>query len=221
MTPEIEATARKSRGRPKTFDRMTAIQQAMKLFWEHGYEGTTFDDLIKAMGISASSFYNTFGSKEQLYREATDAYLALSSKWFSKTLGDDVDAKTAFDRLFSATAHEFTRDDLPAGCMISLAETHVPVQHASLRDMMMTYRSLSESALAARLRKGVEDGDLPPDTNTDSLAAFYSAVARGMAVQARDGASVERLLEIGQLAMQVWPPVLVKKPIRRVPKKKT
>ena len=48
----------------------------MKLFWERGYEGTSFDDLIAAMSISASSFYNSFGSKERLYNEAVDQYLS-------------------------------------------------------------------------------------------------------------------------------------------------
>jgi hypothetical protein len=37
------------------------------------------------------------------------------------------------------------------------------------------------------------------------LAAYYSAVARGLAVQARDGASREKLSEIGRLAMRAWP----------------
>ena len=72
---------RRGRGRPRLFDRTAAIQQAMVLFWDRGYEGTTFDDLIGAMKLSPSSFYHEFGSKEQLYREAVDYYLKLSTDY--------------------------------------------------------------------------------------------------------------------------------------------
>jgi hypothetical protein len=87
---------------------------------------------------------------------------------------------------------QFTRDDLPPGCMISLAATHVAPALDPIRDMMAGHRALSEATLAERLRKGVAMGDLPPDTNVEVLAAFYSALARGIAVQARDGATRER-----------------------------
>jgi hypothetical protein len=46
---------------------------------------------------------------------------------------------------------------------------------------------------------------VPKDTDIGALAAYYSTVARGLAVQARDGASRERLAEIGRLAMNAWP----------------
>lgn len=46
-----------------------------------------------------------------------------------------------------------------------------------------------DDASSARIRKGVADGDVPEGTDCDMLAAYYSAVARGLAVQARDGAS--------------------------------
>jgi hypothetical protein len=59
--------------------------------------------------------------------------------------------------------------------------------------------------MAARIRKGVADGDVPEGTDCDMLAAYYSAVARGLAVQARDGASREKLTQIGRLAMSAWP----------------
>jgi AcrR family transcriptional regulator len=211
MTPKIitgkkAEEAKRGRGRPAVFDRARALNKAMKLFWERGYEGTSFDELISAMGISASSFYNSFGSKEALYCEATQAYLEWAGQWFFAILNDpSTDTKTAFARLFEATAEEFTRGDHPLGCMISLAGTHCSPGMKNIRDMMAEHRAFSESAMAERIRKGVVDGDLARDVDCDMLAAYYSAVARGLAVQARDGASREKLSEIGRLAMRAWP----------------
>jgi len=211
MTPKIITgkkgeEAKRGRGRPAVFDRAKALNKAMKLFWERGYEGTSFDELIAAMGISASSFYNSFGSKEALYCEATHSYLEWSGQWFFAILNDpSIDTKTAFARLFEATAEEFTRGDHPLGCMISLAGTHCSPGMKNIREMMAEHRAFSESALAARIRKGVADGDVSSDVDCDMLAAYYSAVARGLAVQARDGASREKLAQIGRLAMSAWP----------------
>jgi AcrR family transcriptional regulator len=197
---------KRGRGRPVVFDRVHALHAAMKLFWERGYEGTSFDELIAAMGISASSFYNSFGSKEALYCEATQTYLEWAGQWFFAILNDpSIDTRTAFARLFEATAEEFTRGDHPLGCMISLAGTHCSPGMKNIRDMMAEHRAFSEIAMAERMRRGVANGDMPKDTDCDMLAAYYSAVARGLAVQARDGASREKLSEIGRLAMRAWP----------------
>jgi AcrR family transcriptional regulator len=211
MTPKIITgkkgeEGKRGRGRPAVFDRAVALHAAMKLFWERGYEGTSFDDLIAAMGISASSFYNSFGSKEALYCEATQTYLEWSGQWFFAILNDpSIDTRTAFAHLFEATAEEFTRGDHPLGCMIALAGTHCPPGLSNIRDMMAEHRAFSEGAMANRMRKGVANGDMPKDTDCDMLAAYYSAVARGLAVQARDGAAREKLSEIGRLAMRAWP----------------
>jgi AcrR family transcriptional regulator len=206
MTTKIVKGSKRGRGRPPVFDRGIALNKAMKLFWERGYEGTSFDNLIAAMGISASSFYNSFGSKESLYCEATKSYLDWSGNWFFAILNDpSIDTKTAFARLFESTAEEFTRRDHPLGCMISLAGTHCSPGMKNIREMMVEHRAFSEGAMAERIRKGVADRDVPEDADCDMLAAYYSAVARGLAVQARDGASREKLVEIGRLAMRAWP----------------
>src|ERR1700761_5096047 len=158
------------------------------------------------MGISAASFYNSFGSKEALYCEATQSYLQWAGQWFFAILNDpSTDTKTAFARLFQSTAEDVTRGDHPLGCMISLGGMQCAPGRENLRDMMAEHRAFSESAMAERMRRGVANGDLPKETDCDMLAAYYSAVARGLAVQARDGASREKLSEIGRLAMRAWP----------------
>ena len=69
-------------GRPPRFNRDEAIHQAMLLFWERGYEGTTLEALLEAMGgIKPPSFYNAFGSKEELFRAATRGELDRYKTW--------------------------------------------------------------------------------------------------------------------------------------------
>lgn len=216
MTTELDAPPKRTRGRPITFDRSEALQQAMKLFWERGYEGTTFDDLIAAMGISPSSFYNAFGSKERLYQEATEAYATCAAAWFTRELGAITDTKTAFHQLVTAAAREFTRDDRPTGCMIALGCTQAPPALSSLRDMMAGYRHRAQAAMADRIRRGITQGDVPKDTDVDALAAFYSALSGGMALQARDGATQQQLQEVVEFGMRAWPSAPPQPKSRRV-----
>jgi AcrR family transcriptional regulator len=198
--------AQRGRGRPQTFDRQVVLHEAMKLFWERGYEGASFADLIAVMGISASTFYNSFGNKEQLFEEAVQHYLAgPGSELLVNMLSGPDDTRAAFSCLLDATSVAFTSPDYPEGCMISLAATHVPPELGSVRDRMVRYRAGFEQMLEDRLRRGVETGDLAPDTNVIELASFFGTLVRGMAVQARDGKSRQHLLGLAKIAMRAWP----------------
>lgn len=197
--------SKRGRGRPRTFDRPTAVQQAMKLFWDRGYEGTTFDDLIGAMNISPSSFYHEFGSKEQLYQEAVNYYMEALLAFFPRILTTGSDLRAAFESMLEEGATFLASDTSPAGCMISLAGTHISPQLRSVADFTKGVRKAWNDALVNRLKKGVSDGQLPPETNVKELAAYFGSIFRGMAAQARDGASRKQLLAIGRIAMRAWP----------------
>ena len=200
-----ERDDKRSRGRPRAFDRTAAVEQAMLLFWELGYEGASFNALTEAMGMSASSLQNAFGSKEALFREAMTYYSDSISTWFAETLAAEATARTAFETLIGEAATAFTRPDLPAGCMVSTAATQTAPHLLSVRELATQARQGSQKALADRVRRGIAEGDVPAGTDADELAAFFGAVFRGMAVQARDGASREDLLTIATYAMHAWP----------------
>jgi len=61
-------------GRPREFEREDAIDKAMELFWEQGYEATGVAELCDRMGVGRQSLYNTFGDKESLFVEALSRY---------------------------------------------------------------------------------------------------------------------------------------------------
>ncbi|CAK5464654.1 TetR family transcriptional regulator [Escherichia coli] len=64
MATDSTQCVKKSRGRPKVFDRDAALDKAMKLFWQHGYEATSLADLVEATGAKAPTLYAEFTNKE-------------------------------------------------------------------------------------------------------------------------------------------------------------
>ena len=60
--------------RIREFDRTAVLQKAIEVFWARGFDSTNLPDLLKAMGLSKSSLYETFGDKNKLFEEAIDFY---------------------------------------------------------------------------------------------------------------------------------------------------
>lgn len=52
-------------GRPCGFGRNEALEAAMRVFWEEGYEGATLTELTGAMSINRSSMYAAFGDRNR------------------------------------------------------------------------------------------------------------------------------------------------------------
>ncbi len=196
---------RRSRGRPRSFDRDQALDRAMAVFWERGYEGTSLEELLEAMRINPSSLYSAFGDKERLFQMAIDHYLEGPGSYMVPILENEPTTKGAFEKLVRAAAKELTRPDQPSGCMLSLALNHCSPAAASVQAALTERRAKSLARLQARIEHGIAEGELPPKTDARELARFFMTILQGMSVQARDGASRDSLLATAQAAMRAWP----------------
>lgn len=112
----MEATRTRPRtgpGRPRAYDERAALDAALQVFWTKGFEATTLDELTAAMGLSRSSFYAGFGSKERVLLAALTAYsdagLAALAELAHKPDGEAVPA------MLSALADP---KGGPRGCML-------------------------------------------------------------------------------------------------------
>ena len=190
------------RGRPRSFDRQAALERAMFVFWERGYEGASISDLTTAMGIAAPSLYAAFGRKEDLFREAVDLYS--EGAITPRALQEEPTARAAIEAALRRNASAYVDPATPNGCMIVLAATAGAVENAEVRRYLADNRRASLAEFEQRLARGVAEGDLAPSTDTAALAAFVATVLQGLSIQARDGADGATLDRVVDAAMAAF-----------------
>ena len=167
-------------GRPAKFDRDEAVEAAMDLFWKHGYQANSVKALSESLGITRSSLYNTFGSREALFRAAFERYSAQSP---DRRL-DAADPGLPVRRLLTTTFREICRvraaDPEGRGCMAlnCLSET-VPADDDVGPLLAQAVLGRLER-LEGLLGRAVADGELPEETDVRALALAVQNLMIGL-----------------------------------------
>jgi AcrR family transcriptional regulator len=199
----MNATQRK-KGRPLSFDRDQALQKAMLLFWRHGYEATSLNDLTAALEVKPSSIYSAFGDKKGLFLDAVALYMSGPVT----ALGIIDDAPTARDaarELLNVSAVGYTGDHTPPGCLLASSAISCSDAANDVKEELAAIRRGIEARLRDKIDASIKQGELPRDTDADTLAGLTMSVIQGMSTLARDGATRDKLLKVAGTAMLAWP----------------
>lgn len=185
-------TLRTSRGgRPFTFDRDKAVEIAMRLFWRHGYEGVSVEDLTHAIGIAPPSLYAAFGNKAGLFRAALARYEADPGSALDLAgLGDAPSLVAAVRQLLERSVQAVTDPARERGCMVSSGMVACHPGHTVLARELSVRRDRLRQQIGAGLQPWVGE------TRAPALARHLAAVMQGISIQARDGAAADELQEI-------------------------
>jgi AcrR family transcriptional regulator len=192
------------RGRPREFDTEAALDQAVVVFWRHGYEGTSMTELTTAMGINKPSLYAAFGNKEELFRTAVQRYAETDLAYAREAL-DEPTAYQVAVALFRSNIEAVTRPGRPLGCFWIQGGLACAEVNTSVVDFLAASRLAGEAELATRFERALAEGDLPTDADPAALARFVMTVVEGQAVHAAGGVGRADLERSAAIALRAFP----------------
>lgn len=185
--------------RPLEFDREQALGQAIEVFADHGYEGSSTAELLARMQIGRQSLYGAFGDKRRLFLEALERYNARSVAEIVEALG----AKAGFHDAVAGALLAFTRPGgaPKAGCMGMGSVTEFGRSDADVNALNDASARILMSALADRVRLAVAAGELG-EIDPEDTARFLIAVRTGLKIAARGGAGQKELRATVAMALR-------------------
>lgn len=200
MTTDVK----RMRGRPRVFDMDEALDKALQIFWNRGYEGASIAELTETLGINKPSLYVAFGNKEELFKKALSRYAAGPVSFIKDAVNEPTARKVAESFLYIAAGY-LTDPSHPKGCMIVQGALSTGENAKLIKNILIQYRNSYENLLAERFQKAKELGDLPSDADPKYLAKYLATLHQGMSVQATSGATKDELMKTANLALKVWP----------------
>ncbi|QWA09701.1 TetR/AcrR family transcriptional regulator [Sodalis ligni] len=191
-------------GRHREFDAEEALEAALSVFWQKGYEGTSFEDLTQATGVARPGLYAAFGNKEALFFQALDLYDKRYLGFMAQALDEPTSYKVV-ERILRGCAVLHTLSPSHPGCLGLNGALACSDGAESVRQELIRRRAASQLALCRRLERAQREGDLLPSAGCDTLAEYVMTVSQGMAVQAKAGVSRQSLEKLAEHVLSTWP----------------
>lgn len=197
------STKIRARGRPRAFDPVVAVDAAQSAFLRKGYAATTLDDLSEAMSINRPSLYGAFGSKEDLYIRALQAYADRMATLFAAALREATFSK-ALKKLYATALDAYVADDgAVVGCMVAITAVAEAVEEDGIRAQAKAIMDGIDQLVAQRISRAIAEGELSGDVKARALSRLIVGVLHSLAVRARAGTSRKVLDEMADDAVRL------------------
>lgn len=184
-------------GRPSLFNRDEAIEKAMNKIWAEGYEACSVKSLSEMLGITRSSFYNAFGSREELFLEVFDLYLTQLPELHLQKCNESDGAKDVITRLVLSLVEIRFGNDIRQGCLLVNCAVELIGNTETLGQVLNSALCGLAETLQTVLSEGVERGELSPDLDVSAVAHGVLAFLLGVNVMSKTDVSKNDALAAG------------------------
>lgn len=200
--------------RTRTFDLDRAVDRAMDLFWERGYEATSLHDLKTALGLGGGSLYGAFSSKDALYQAALQRYRDTMASALLQDLQADSDVAGTIRRAFLGRLHAAAGDPLRRGCLLMNAVGERLPRDTATCDVVRQVQDANRHALAALIAAAQRRGELPGDHDPDDTARFLLVCLNGLLTAAKTDPDLPALTRVLDIALHTLQPASDQEPTR-------
>lgn len=187
--------------RVKEFDPERALDAAMRVFWEKGYQGTSAQDLCDGTGLGRSSIYATFRSKRELYEQALRRYDVLADARQRELLDGDAPLRERLRALLGTVIDDELDGDRPHGCFA----VHAAIEFGGRDPEVTELVEKNFRRTRRRLREAIEDaqaaGEVAADADPATLADYVHSSMNGLRVMARTVPDRRRLAAVVDTAV--------------------
>lgn len=192
-------------GRNRNFDKEKALKEAMWVFWQNGFPGTSLSDLTSAMGINKSSLYAAFGNKEALFNQVIEYYLNKHGTIHSAELNKTkYSLKERIRNYLYSIAEMLSDPRLPKGCLICLSTSEM-AGDCLPEDSIAKVTAINHETLAsltAFFDNEKQAGNVSDSLISKTMADYLLTLQFGLAVSARNGSDSEQLKATIELAIR-------------------
>jgi TetR/AcrR family transcriptional repressor of nem operon len=188
--------------RTKEFDESEVLGRAMEVFWHRGYAQTSFSDLVKALGVSRQSLYDTYGDKQALFRASLTRYVDQACNMVQRKLDRPGSIREIMTEVLDSLA-EGACEGESAGCFMVNSMVELTPLDPSTRALAERYARNVEGAIASRLSAAQRKGEIGRSLDPVLLARFFFQTILGIGVAARAYGDRENIQRATRLALKV------------------
>jgi AcrR family transcriptional regulator len=167
-------SSKRTRGRPKTFDRARTLDVAIDSYWRDGVDAVSLNEICRRAHVSKPGLYREFGNEDQLMDAALTRYSETVLAPVLATLSDDRPFRETLDSLIEFTTRDET-PDVPSGCLFAEMRSFRWRLGPVTREHVDQLREGAIAAYAAWLKRCADRGEIELPAPLEVTAAYVDA----------------------------------------------